>query len=341
MIRSFAAALSILITAPFFGQTQVQAQDLSLPLPRKPDCPSYSDSVDSVDKSGCTAIEKEKYARRERNTPDLEILSRYRHNNIKYLTYHHQGFPPICNDPADSKWSKPPCKESGVNLARTRRKIDGVANSKGIGRLVANIQYDHINNEKRKTSMFAGGEKIRWGDIAYHYVVDRFGNIVEGRSIKYKPASGTIYGRGGKDRRFMYNTGTAGHFTVVILGNYDYEKPTRAGVLGIVRVLSAGQRRFRIPTENIAAHGDHANSSCPGENLYVLKDKIKEMTIAYSVQSELRARRCDPGRLDGDFGNRSKRALNRLRLKYPSLDLTGADDETLFELLNNTEKRCI
>lgn len=323
-------AVGLILVMPSPGK----AQGLDLPLPRNPECSSWSQRISAVDKTGCTAISKNKYARGAENTPDSSVLQKYKHNQIKYLTYHHSWLPHVCKDR-----NRQNCTGRDVDLVATRAFLDRRANSKGIGEQVKNIQKYHI--KKAGTPMFRrGGPDVKWGDIAYHFVVDRFGNIVEGREIRYKPASGTIYGTGGRNTLFRYRTGTAGHFTVVILGNYDYEELTEYGLRGIVRVLSAGQRKFRVPTKNIGAHKDHAATSCPGENIYKLRDDIKKMTIAYSVQAELDARRCDPGKLDGYFGTNSKRALKKMKSKHPSLGLTGANDDTLWKLLKNPGKEC-
>lgn len=126
-------------------------------------------------------------------------------------------------------------------------------------------------------------QNLGWGDIGYNALVDKFGNIYEGRS-------------GGLDRAVQgahvggFNQNTWG---VSMLGNYETATPTTAGVNAMGEIIgwkaavagfdpmgsdyqyadfnfqgsryAAGQGAM-FP--NINAHRDFHYNACPGQNLY-------------------------------------------------------------------------
>ncbi|WP_249399754.1 N-acetylmuramoyl-L-alanine amidase [Corynebacterium qintianiae] len=141
-----------------------------------------------------------------------------------------------------------------------------------------------------------------WGDVGYNALVDKYGNIYEGRA-------------GGLDRGPMgahvgsFNDHTWG---ISMLGNYDTAEPTAAGIramgemigwkaaqaninpLGNVQLtasgnfsgskFSAGQTGI-FPTIN--AHRDFHNNACPGRYLYSQMGAIR--TAANTKYLQLRS----------------------------------------------------
>lgn len=137
---------------------------------------------------------------------------------------------------------------------------------------------------------------LGWGDIGYQFLVDKFGNIFEGRhdSIEALPIGAQTGG---------YNSGTIG---ISSLGNYETAKPTTAQIDAIVSVLSwkayqygldpRGTARLltgsssksslraaqgtwvSVPT--ILAHRDTNYTACPGKYLYAKMDEIRSKVAA-------------------------------------------------------------
>lgn len=121
-----------------------------------------------------------------------------------------------------------------------------------------------------------------WCDIGYNALVDRFGNIYEGRrgGIR-KPVRGAHAGD--------WNTNTVG---VSLMGNFEQAKPTKrirnalvrftgwrlgtsfVPVRGRVRV--AGERFARI-----SGHRDAMSTSCPGSNVYDRLPRIRHRVATY------------------------------------------------------------
>ncbi|MCB0958442.1 MAG: DUF4214 domain-containing protein [Acidimicrobiales bacterium] len=139
-----------------------------------------------------------------------------------------------------------------------------------------------------------------WCDIAYNFVVDRFGRIWEGRS-------------GGVDKAIVgghaqgFNTGSVG---VSFLGQYEPSasptaaNPTTAAIdaagkligwklglygidpTGSVTVTSGGSNRYpsgtSVTLKRVIGHRDVGYTACPGQNLYDELDDIR--TIAKAAQ---------------------------------------------------------
>ena len=112
-----------------------------------------------------------------------------------------------------------------------------------------------------------------WNDIGYNYLVDRFGQVFEGR-------------RGGVDRNVIgahalnFNNGSTG---VALLGNFEGRSPPQAGLDAIARLLAwrldlahvdplsvvsyVGNGRTRT-LNAVSGHRDVNNTACPGARLH-------------------------------------------------------------------------
>src|ERR1051326_4227384 len=121
-----------------------------------------------------------------------------------------------------------------------------------------------------------------WNDIGYNFLVDRFGNVYEGRA-------------GGIDRNVVgahaegFNTGTVG---VSLIGNFTSARPPRAMLTPLVDLLawrldvahvdplstvvytSGGNAKFHagrlVTLRAISGHRDTGPSECPGNGAYAL-----------------------------------------------------------------------
>jgi hypothetical protein len=93
-----------------------------------------------------------------------------------------------------------------------------------------------------------------WPDIAYHVLIDRNGNVYEGRPMWAVPDTATNY-----DPR--------GHFTVMCEGNFQDQRPSSAQVDGLVGVLAWASERFDVAPRTIAGHLEYADTACPGAAL--------------------------------------------------------------------------
>jgi N-acetylmuramoyl-L-alanine amidase-like protein len=116
-----------------------------------------------------------------------------------------------------------------------------------------------------------------WPDIAYHVLVDRHGNVYEGRPLWAVPDTATNYD-------------PTGHFTVMCEGNFQEQRPSKAQVAALVDVLAWASVRFDVAPRTIAGHQDYADTACPGEKLEGLissgsiRSRVKETLASGGVE---------------------------------------------------------
>ncbi len=92
-----------------------------------------------------------------------------------------------------------------------------------------------------------------WGDIGYHYIVDRDGRIWEGRSI----ASQGAHVRNNNEN----NLG------ILLLGNFDKQTPSAPQMASLHNALAAFQKQYKVRATRIHTHQELASTACPGTNL--------------------------------------------------------------------------
>ncbi|MEM1208897.1 MAG: peptidoglycan recognition family protein [Planctomycetota bacterium] len=92
-----------------------------------------------------------------------------------------------------------------------------------------------------------------WGDIGYHYAVDRAGRTWEARPLAYQGAH--------VKNRNEHNIG------VLALGNFDQQAPTNAQLAGLQSTLAALCAAHRIPASRIHTHQELNPTACPGKHL--------------------------------------------------------------------------
>lgn len=94
-----------------------------------------------------------------------------------------------------------------------------------------------------------------FADIAYHFIVDLRGNILEGRPIEYVGETFTDYD-------------PTGHLLVCCEGDFNDQGTTEAQLLSVARVFAWGCVTFDVSPSTLAGHRDYASTSCPGDELY-------------------------------------------------------------------------
>lgn len=94
-----------------------------------------------------------------------------------------------------------------------------------------------------------------WGDIGYHFVIDRNGRVWEGRAINWQGAHV-------KNR----NEGNLG---VCCLGNFEEQSPSPAQLAALERQLSTLMKLYGVPKSRVKTHLEWpgAKTACPGRSL--------------------------------------------------------------------------
>ncbi len=92
-----------------------------------------------------------------------------------------------------------------------------------------------------------------WGDIGYHYIIDRAGRIWEARSLRYQGA----HVRDNNE----HNIG------VMCLGNFDIQQPSAAQVEALTRFVAQLRHRHGVSIGRLHTHQEIVPTRCPGVNL--------------------------------------------------------------------------
>lgn len=101
----------------------------------------------------------------------------------------------------------------------------------------------------RKTHVQSRG----WGDIGYHYIIDRAGRVWEGRPARFQGAH--------------VKNNNAMNLGVMCLGNFEIQSPTAAQLAALERTVAHMVRWYRIPVGNVFTHRELAATQCPGRLL--------------------------------------------------------------------------
>jgi hypothetical protein len=93
-----------------------------------------------------------------------------------------------------------------------------------------------------------------FGDIGYHFVVDRAGRVWEGRSLRFVGAH--------------VSSENEENIGVMLLGNFENQRPSESQVATLNRLTGALRNRFSIPLYRVYGHRDLGHTLCPGRYLY-------------------------------------------------------------------------
>lgn len=99
-----------------------------------------------------------------------------------------------------------------------------------------------------------GRVKKPWPDVPYHFYVDVHGRVAEARDTAYAGDTNTGYD-------------PAGHLLIVLEGNFEEERPTKAQLRSLRRLVLHLAAERGIPASRIGKHNDYADTACPGDHL--------------------------------------------------------------------------
>lgn len=121
---------------------------------------------------------------------------------------------------------------------------------KEVASCIASIALDHAER--------------KYGDLAYHFVIDAGGGIWEGRSLAYEGAH--VAGQ---------NENNLG---VVLLGNFEEQTVPKAQLSSAFDLIEVLRSFFCIKQHRVYGHCDLGNTLCPGKNLYSALEKARNLS---------------------------------------------------------------
>lgn len=94
----------------------------------------------------------------------------------------------------------------------------------------------------------------KWIDVPYHFIVDRTGEIYEGRPLNYRGDTNTSYD-------------PTGHALIVLLGNFEEQELKTEQIASLKTVTDYLAKQNAVPASKIKTHKDYAETLCPGKKL--------------------------------------------------------------------------
>jgi hypothetical protein len=92
-----------------------------------------------------------------------------------------------------------------------------------------------------------------WGDIGYHYIVDRAGRVWQGRPVSLQGAH--------VSENNEHNIG------VMCLGNFDLQSPSSAQLKALQTIVRDLRRNNSVRANRIYTHQELRPTACPGRSL--------------------------------------------------------------------------
>jgi len=100
-----------------------------------------------------------------------------------------------------------------------------------------------------------------WGDIGYHFIVDRAGRAWEARPLMLQGAHVRDHNE--------HNIG------VMVLGNFDRQRPSSEQLQGVESLVSRLMRQHHVPLKKIYTHRELGPTTCPGNHLQPHMDAVR------------------------------------------------------------------
>lgn len=145
------------------------------------------------------------------------------------------------------------------------KKPKGAFIPQAIDRLTVHHSATPLKNNADAPAHFRLFQKIhlrKRPDIAYHLLIDRKGNIYEGRPILARGESTATKKSNGYD--------ATGHLLVMCDGNFETQNLSQAQAESLANVLAWASVRFNVSPATIRGHRNYAPTACPGKHLYEL-----------------------------------------------------------------------
>lgn len=104
-----------------------------------------------------------------------------------------------------------------------------------------------------KIRKYHTGPDRRWGDIGYHFIVDRAGRVWEGRPIAYQGAH--------VSKNNEQNVG------ILVMGNFEKQSPSEAQLQALFKATKQLKVKYGVKASLVRSHQEINPTTCPGKNL--------------------------------------------------------------------------
>ena len=158
-------------------------------------------------------------------------------------------------------------RSNWTSVSPTRSKVNAM---NGISKITVHHEGWKVVDFSDKDTTADRIETIRavhvrdrgWGDIGYHYIVDRAGRVWEGRSIQYQGAH--------------VSENNENNVGILVLGNFEKQAPTNEQLDALFRTAAKLRQTYRVQSAMVRSHQEIKATSCPGANLQKKMDALRK-----------------------------------------------------------------
>jgi hypothetical protein len=123
-----------------------------------------------------------------------------------------------------------------------------------------------------------------WDELGYHFVVGNGTDTPDGLVEVGPRWPKQKWGAHAKTPDNRFNNYGIG---ICLVGNFDTERPTRAQMQSLSRLVAYLMKAYHIPADRVIGHGDTKATDCPGRNFHVAEVRRLAQAIAAGESSEI------------------------------------------------------
>jgi hypothetical protein len=116
-----------------------------------------------------------------------------------------------------------------------------------------------------------------WDELGYHFVVGNGTDTGDGQVEVGSRWPKQKWGAHAKTPDNQFNKTGIG---ICLVGNFDNERPTRAQMQSLSRLVAYLMKAYHVPADRVIGHGDTKATDCPGRNLHVAE--VRRMAAQYA-----------------------------------------------------------
>jgi N-acetylmuramoyl-L-alanine amidase len=174
--------------------------------------------------------------------------------------------PPVVSEPpkaAEPKFVAPEPKKAAPQLAGIPREWTPGARANDWRWIVIHHSATPAGGAKAFDKMH---KQKGWDELGYHFVVGNGTDTGDGQVEVGPRWPKQKWGAHAKTSDNRFNNYGIG---ICLVGNFDNERPTRAQMQSLSRLVAFLMKTYHVPADRVIGHGDTKATDCPGRNLHI------------------------------------------------------------------------
>ena len=119
-----------------------------------------------------------------------------------------------------------------------------------------------------------------WDELGYHFVIGNGTDTSDGQIEVGSRWPKQKWGAHAKTPDNRFNKTGIG---ICLVGNFDTQRPTRAELQSVSRLVAYLMKTYHIPADHVIGHSDTKATDCPGHNLHVAEVRRMAVQLATGI----------------------------------------------------------